>query len=88
MHLHEHAGIPNYISALVDHVKQRKLEWMELPGAPDAEREAQVTDRYDDVGYTTDYEQSDEEYSVSGSDDSDDFNENNTNDNEDYGIED
>lgn len=48
-----------HIHQMVEHLKQRKVQWMEGPGAEYAEAEAQLNDRYEDPGYTTDFEPSD-----------------------------
>ncbi|KAK0642253.1 hypothetical protein DIS24_g9230 [Lasiodiplodia hormozganensis] len=51
--------LPDYIQVLVRRLEVRKLQWMDAPEAAAAEREAKATERYQDPGYTTDFEDSD-----------------------------
>ncbi|KAL1615482.1 hypothetical protein SLS54_009014 [Diplodia seriata] len=63
--------LPEYIHVLVVRLKERKsIQWMQAPGAAEAESEAQTIHQYQDPGYIVDIELSGDEtgYSEVGED--------------------
>ncbi|KAL0253349.1 hypothetical protein SLS55_010325 [Diplodia seriata] len=66
--------LPEYIQVLVVRLKERKsIQWMQAPGAAEAESEAQTIHQYQDPGYIVDVELSGDEtgYSEVGEEDED-----------------
>lgn len=51
--------LPAHISVLYRTLRERKRDWRDTPGAIEAEREAEEIGRYQEVGYTTNYDPSD-----------------------------
>ncbi|KAF2014208.1 hypothetical protein BU24DRAFT_409969 [Aaosphaeria arxii CBS 175.79] len=50
--------LPDYIRAMVKTLRDRKADWKSAPGALQAEDDAEEDERYDDAGYTTEYDAS------------------------------
>ncbi|PSN61683.1 hypothetical protein BS50DRAFT_651056 [Corynespora cassiicola Philippines] len=53
--------VPEHLRAMIEILNERKANWKDVPGAQKAEREARMQQRYKEVGYTTDYDSSDDE---------------------------
>ncbi|ROW13661.1 hypothetical protein VPNG_04637 [Cytospora leucostoma] len=50
-----------HIRYVIDHLKQRKIAWLENPAAKQADTEARAVAYHDEPGYTTDFEDRGEE---------------------------
>ncbi|KAJ5726571.1 uncharacterized protein N7483_007928 [Penicillium malachiteum] len=78
-------SLPPVIRAMIVHLKdQRQPKWLEYPEARQAQQEASQTQRYHDVGYTTDFSEGDEDGHFLEGDEDDHCSDGTGNSNEDY----